>query len=54
MSTVQKWGMGIIAIAFVTTLILPGRQTVPVLSGVSKLATGTISTAQGTSTGPVG
>lgn len=54
MSTVQKWGMGLLGIAFVTTLILPGRQTVPVLGGISKLATGTISTAQGTSSGPVG
>lgn len=54
MSTVQKWGMGIIAIAFATTLLLPGRQTVPVLGGISKLATGTISTAQGTSSGAIG
>lgn len=54
MSTAQKFLMGIIGIAFVTTLILPGRQTVPVLSGASKLITGSVSTAQGTSSGPVG
>lgn len=54
MSTVQKWGVIVLGIAFATTLILPGRQTVPVLGGFTRLATGTISTAQGTSSGAVG
>lgn len=54
MSTVQKFAMGIIGIAFVTTLVLNGRQTVPVLGGLSKLTTGNVSTAMGTSSGAVG
>lgn len=54
MSTVQKFLMGVVAIAFVTTLVLPGRQTTGVLGGASRLITGSLSTAQGTSTGAVG
>lgn len=54
MSTAQKFLMGIIAVAFVTSLTLPGRQTVPVLGGVTRLITGSVSTAQGTSSGAVG
>ncbi len=54
MSTIQKLGMGIIAIGFMTALTLPGRQTVPVLGGISRLATGSLSTAEGTSSGAVG
>jgi hypothetical protein len=46
--------MGIIAVAGIATLVLPGRQTPAVLTGFTKLATGTLSTAQGTSTGAVG
>lgn len=54
MSTGQKFLIGIIGIAFATTLILPGRQTVPVLRGATKLITGSVSTAQGTSSGAIG
>lgn len=54
MSTFTKVAMGVIAIAFVTTLVLPGRQTPAVLGGFTRLASGTISTAQGTSQGAVG
>lgn len=54
MSTIQKVAMGVIAVAFVTTLVLQGRQTPAVLGGFSKLATGTLSTAEGTSSGAVG
>lgn len=53
MGTVAKWGTLIIGTAFVTTLILPNRQTVPVLGAVGKLTTGTLSTAMGTSQGAV-
>jgi hypothetical protein len=48
MSTVQKLGMGIIGIALVATLVLPGRQTVPVINAFSGFTTGTLSTAMGT------
>lgn len=47
MSTVEKVAMGIVAIAFVTTLILPGRQTPQVLSAVGSTFSGAIKTAQG-------
>lgn len=54
MSTIQKWGVMLLGIAAVTTLILPGRNTGALFSGASKLVTGSISTAQGTSQGAVG
>lgn len=54
MSSFTKIAMGVIGVAFAATLILPGRQTPQVLSGFTRLATGTLSTAQGTSTGAVG
>lgn len=53
MGTFQKLGVLVLGTAFVTTLILPGRQTVPVIGALGKLTTGTISTAQGTSHGAV-
>lgn len=54
MSSFTKIAMGVIGVAAIATLVLPGRQTPAVLSGFTKLATGTLSTAQGTSTGSVG
>lgn len=54
MGNLTKIAMGVIGVAFVATLVLPGRQTPAVLSGFTKLATGTLSTAQGTSVGAVG
>jgi hypothetical protein len=51
MSTLQKAIMGIIGVAAVTTALLPGRQTVPVIGAVRQLSTGTLSTAMGTSSG---
>lgn len=54
MSTFTKVAMGVIAIAFVTTLVLPGRNTPAVLGGLTRLSTGTLSTAQGTSSGAIG
>lgn len=48
MSTVQKLGTMIVGLAFVTTLILPGRQTVPVINAFSSFTQGTLGTAMGT------
>lgn len=51
MPTAQKLGMAVIGVALVTTLILPGRLTVPVLQAGTQFTTGTLSTAMGTSSG---
>lgn len=48
MSTVEKLGTAIIGLAMVTTLILPGRQTVPVINAASRLSTRLLGTAMGT------
>lgn len=48
MTTVQKLGTSVIALAMITTLILPRRQTVPVIGALTKLTTGTLGTAMGT------
>lgn len=48
MSTVQKLGLAVISLGVITTLILPGRQTVPVLGAVTNLSTGVLGTAMGT------
>lgn len=45
MSTAEKIAMGIVGIGMVTTLILPGRQTVNVLGAVQKLFSGALATA---------
>jgi hypothetical protein len=45
MGTVEKIAMGIVGIAFVTTLILPGRQTPKVIDAVSNLFRGSLATA---------
>ncbi len=45
MSTAEKIAMGIIGIGMITTLILPGRQTVPVIDSVRKLFSGALGTA---------
>jgi hypothetical protein len=47
MNTLQKVVVGIVAIAFVTTLILPGRQTTQVISATSSGFTGALKTAMG-------
>jgi hypothetical protein len=54
MSSFTKIAMGLIGVAAIATLVLPGRQTPAVLTGFTRLATGTLSTAQGTSSGAVG
>jgi hypothetical protein len=43
--TVEKVAMGIVGIALVTTLILPGRQTPAVINAVSNLFSGSLATA---------
>jgi hypothetical protein len=48
MSVAEKWLGAIAAIAMVTTLILPGRQTVGVIDAGRKLLQGTLGTAMGT------
>lgn len=47
MSTVEKVAMGIVGIALVTTLILPGRQTAAVLTASGNVFSNAIKTAQG-------
>lgn len=47
MSTVEKIAMGIIGIGMATTLILPDRQTVPVLGTVFNGFSGALRTAMG-------
>lgn len=48
MTTVQKFVTGLVAIAMVTTLILPNRQTPAVIGAVRDLTTGALGTAMGT------
>lgn len=47
MGTVEKVAMGIVAIAFVTTLILPDRQTAKVLSAAGSVFSSGLKTAMG-------
>lgn len=48
MTTFQKVAMGIVGIAFVTTLVLPKRQTIGVIGAADKLFRGALGTAMGT------
>lgn len=45
MGTAEKIAMGIVGIAMITTLILPGRQTPQVINAVSNLFRGSLATA---------
>lgn len=47
MSTVEKIALGIVAVAMVTTLILPGRQTASVIKAGGDAFSGALRTAQG-------
>ena len=49
MTTVQKFVGGLVGIALITTLILPGRQTVPVINAITGGGKGLFSTVMGTS-----
>ena len=48
MSTVEKVAMGVIGVAMITTLVLPGRQTVPAINAFTGLFRGSLATAMGT------
>lgn len=48
MTLAQKWLTGLVGIGLVTTLILPKRQTVPVINAVGGLLRGSLATAMGT------
>jgi hypothetical protein len=43
--------MGVITLGLATTLVLPGRQTAPVIDAFRKLITGTLGTAIGLQNG---
>jgi hypothetical protein len=47
MNALQKVAMGVIGIAMITTLVLPGRQTPQVVDAFRRLATGSLSVAMG-------
>lgn len=47
MNAVQKVALGIIGVAMITTLVLPGRQTPKVIDAFSRLFTGSLSVAMG-------
>lgn len=47
MSTVQKVAMGVVGIAFATTLLLPGRKTPQVIDAFTRLTTRTLGVAMG-------
>jgi len=49
MTTAQKVAGGVVAAMVATAVLLPGRQTVPVLNAATNLSKGVISTAEGTS-----
>ena len=47
MSTIEKVALAIVGVAFVTTLILPDRQTPRVINSVADLFTRSVRTAMG-------
>lgn len=47
MSLAQKIAMGVLGIALATTLLLPDRQTVPVLRTAAEGGRGILATAMG-------
>jgi len=48
MSLAQKFVAGIVLMGVITTLTLPGRQTVPVLNAGGTFVRGVLGTAMGT------
>lgn len=54
MPTLQKIAMGVIGVAMVATLVYPTHKTSDVANSLTRLTTGTLSTAEGTSTGAIG
>lgn len=47
MSSFTKIALAVIGVAFVTTLVLPNHQTVPVLGGLTSLSTKNLQVATG-------
>ena len=47
MSTLEKVAMGIVAVALVTTMVLPGRQTAPVINAFGDTFSGALKAAMG-------
>lgn len=45
MGAAEKIALAIVAVGMVTALLLPNRQTVPVLNAVQKLFSGSLNTA---------
>ncbi len=48
MGSFEKIALAIIGVGMVTTLLLPGRQTVPTINAATNLFRGSLSTAMGT------
>jgi hypothetical protein len=48
MSTIEKFLLGVVGIAMVTTLILPNRKTPDVIKAGTGFVRGTLGTAMGT------
>lgn len=47
MDSVEKIALAIVAVAMVTTLILPGRQTTQVINAAGSVFSGSLRTAMG-------
>lgn len=47
MTTIEKVALGIVAVALVTTLLLPGRQTAQVIQATGGAFSGSLKTAMG-------
>lgn len=45
MSTLQKVALGVVGIGMATAVLLPDRQTVPVIGAIRQLFTGSLHTA---------
>jgi len=45
MQTAEKVALAIVAVGMVTALLLPNRQTVPVIGAIQRLFTGALGTA---------
>lgn len=48
MTTIEKVALAIVSLAMITTLILPGRQTAPVIQAAGSVFKGSLQAAMGT------
>lgn len=48
MGTAERIALAIVGVGFATTLLLPGRQTVPTINAFTNLFRGSLATAMGT------